>query len=116
MPAFEELAAKDAALAALHEENDVLRAKMAALAEMAFGGSERRGAQGRDGEGGLGDLDDGCSGGGEDGEEPWGRPRAAAPMGSGPMGPPATSEVRDGAGASGAPRPAMAGAATTISR
>jgi len=69
---IEELAAKDTSLAALQEENDVLRAKVAALAEIAFGGSERRGGTGRDDDGDLGDLDDECSGGEEDAGEPPG--------------------------------------------
>jgi len=65
---IEELVAKDAAFGALKEENDVLRAKVAALAEIAFGGSERRGGTGRDDDGDLGDLGDECLGG-EGGEE-----------------------------------------------
>ncbi len=69
-PVIEELAAKDASLAALQEENDVLRAKAAALAEIAFGGSERRGGTGRDDDGDLGDLGDECSGGEGDAGEP----------------------------------------------
>jgi len=44
-PAIEELAAKDAVIAGLQEDNDALRAKVAALAEIAFGGSERRSGQ-----------------------------------------------------------------------
>jgi hypothetical protein len=63
-PAIEELTAKDAAIAALGEENDALRAKVAALAEIAFGGSERRGDQGRDDAGDLEDLDDDVPGDG----------------------------------------------------
>ena len=77
-PAMEGLAAKDAAIAALQEkltvlgeENDALRAKVAALGEIAFGGSERHGGPRRDDDGALGDLDDDCSGG-EDREEPPG--------------------------------------------
>lgn len=61
-PAIEELTAKDAVIAALGEENEVLRAKVAALAEIAFGGSERRGGKGRDADEELGDRDDDSSG------------------------------------------------------
>lgn len=61
-PAIEELTAKDAVIAALGEENEVLRAKVAALAEIAFGGSERRGGKGRDAQEELGDRDDDSSG------------------------------------------------------
>ncbi len=44
---------------------------MAALAEIAFGGSDRRGANGRDGDEDLGDLGDDCSGAeGDAGEAP----------------------------------------------
>ena len=71
-PAIEELAGKDASLAALQEENDVLRGKVAALAEIAFGGSERRGTTGRDDDRDLGDLDDECSAGEGDAGEPPG--------------------------------------------
>jgi transposase len=71
-PATEELAAKDASLVALQEENDVLRAKVAALAEIAFGGSERRGGAGRDEDRDLDDLDDDCSAGEGDAGEPPG--------------------------------------------
>lgn len=71
-PVIEELAAKNASLAALQEENDVLRAKAAALAEIAFGGSERRGGTGRDNDGNLDDLDDECSGGEGDAGDPPG--------------------------------------------
>ncbi|MCL5445477.1 MAG: hypothetical protein M1121_05405 [Actinobacteria bacterium] len=60
---IEELAARDASLAALKEENDALRAKVAALAEIAFGGSERRGGTGREGDRDLEDLDDEYSAG-----------------------------------------------------
>jgi len=56
-PAIEELTAKDAVIAALGEENEALRVKVAALAEIAFGGSERRGGKGRDADEELGDLD-----------------------------------------------------------
>ena len=71
-PAIEELAAKDARLVALQEENDVLRAKVAALVEIAFGGSERRGGAGRAEDGDLDDLDDDCSPGEGDAGEPSG--------------------------------------------
>jgi len=61
-PAIEELTAKDTLIASLREENEALRAKVAALAEIAFGGSERRGGKGRDADEELGDRDDDSSG------------------------------------------------------
>ena len=57
----EELAAADALVGSLREENEALRVKVAALVEIAFGGSERRGADNRpDAEEGLGGLGDDC--------------------------------------------------------
>jgi len=61
-PAIEELTARDTLIASLREENEALRAKVAALAEIAFGGSERRGGKGRDADEELGDRDDDSSG------------------------------------------------------
>jgi len=61
-PAVEELAARDTLIASLREENEALRVKVAALAEIAFGGSERRGGKGRDADEELGDRDDDSSG------------------------------------------------------
>ncbi len=65
----EELAAKDAAISVLREENDVLQAKLAALAQIAFGGSERRSSAGRDDDAGLGDLNDESLGDDEDNQD-----------------------------------------------
>lgn len=50
----------------------MLRAKVAALAEIAFGGSERRGGAGRDDDGDLDDLDDHCPAGEGDAGKPPG--------------------------------------------
>jgi len=61
-PAIEELTAKDAVIAALGEGNEAPRVKVAALAEIAFGGSERRGGKERDADEELGDRDDDSSG------------------------------------------------------
>ena len=61
-PAVEELAARGTLIASLREENEALRVKVAALAEIAFGGSERRGGKGRDADEELGDRDDDSSG------------------------------------------------------
>lgn len=68
-PVVEELAAADALVASLREENaslreanESLRVKVAALVEIAFGGSERRGANNRpDAQERLGDLGDDCA-------------------------------------------------------
>lgn len=81
-PATEELAVKDAGLSALQEENDLLRAKVAALAEIAFGGSERRGGTGRDDDCDPGDVDDDCSADEGDAREPPG-PAAGSDAGTG---------------------------------
>jgi hypothetical protein len=52
------LAARDVPIVSLREENDRLRAKVAMLAEIAFGGSERRRAKGHNSDEGVRDLGD----------------------------------------------------------
>jgi len=61
-PAVEELAARDALIASLREENEALRVKVATLAEIAFRGSERRANKGGDADEELGERDDDSSG------------------------------------------------------
>jgi len=71
-PAVEELAARVALVVSLREENDALRVKVkvAALAEIAFGGSGRHGGRGHDSLGDLGDRGDESSGADRDGKAP----------------------------------------------
>jgi len=114
--AVEELAARDALIASLREENEALRVKVAALAEIAFGGSERRGAKGSDSDEELRGLgDEGPRDEGEAGEE--GAPGAACDAdadadgtegGGGPAG------TKRGVSVGG--RRVMDGAVTIISR
>jgi transposase len=92
-PAIEELTARDALIAALGEGNEALRVKVAALAEIAFGGSERRGGKGRDADEELGDRDDDSSGADSSGAE--GDLRAPGPV---------TDDGADGEGATGRKR------------
>jgi len=95
-PAIEELTARDTLIASLREGNEALRVKVAALAEIAFGGSERRGGKGRDADEELGDRDDDSSGADSSGAE--GDLRAPGPV---------TDDSADGEGAAGSgwPRP-----------